>query len=78
MRIREFLKKIPPSFTISSPIEDPKNFTQELKKLFEVMHIVGTERLELDAYNLKGISRLGLISGRRVEMRMHHRRVGTF
>ena len=46
----------PLRLTGSSTIEDPKNFTKELKKIFKVMHVIGTKRVELVAYNLKGIS----------------------
>lgn len=40
-----------------STTEDPKNFIVELKKVLEVMHIADIERVELDTYQLKGISR---------------------
>ena len=47
----------PPSFTDSSITDYLENLTEELKKMFEVMHFVDAERLELVAYQLKGISR---------------------
>ena len=47
----------PPSITKSCTTEDPKNFIDELKKVFEVMHVVGTERVDLDAYLLKNVAR---------------------
>ena len=56
-RVREFLRMNPLSFTGSIPIEDPENFVEELKKVFEVMHVVDVERVELDAYRLKGVAR---------------------
>ena len=56
-RIREFLSMNPQSFTDSSITDYLENFTEELKKMFEVMHFVDAERLELVAYQLKGISR---------------------
>ena len=46
-RIREFLRMNPPSFTGSSTSEDPENFVGELKKVFDVMHVADTERVEL-------------------------------
>ena len=61
-----------PSFTGSSTTEDPDNFTKELKKVFEVMHVPDTKRVELATSQLKGIARLGLISEKRVEMKRHH------
>ncbi|KAH0637918.1 hypothetical protein KY289_037833 [Solanum tuberosum] len=38
-RIREFLGMNPPSFMGSSTTEDPENFIEELKKIFDVMHV---------------------------------------
>nr|AAV31171.1 Putative polyprotein, identical [Solanum tuberosum] len=43
-RIREFLGMNPPSFMGSSTTEDPENFIDELKKIFDVMHVADTER----------------------------------
>uniref|UniRef100_M1DZY0 Gag-pol polyprotein n=1 Tax=Solanum tuberosum TaxID=4113 RepID=M1DZY0_SOLTU len=42
-RIREFLRMNPPRFTSSSVTEDPKNFVEELHKVFEVMHVADAE-----------------------------------
>ena len=47
MSIREFLKINPPRFTGLSTTEDLENFVDELKKVFEVMHVVDTKRVEL-------------------------------
>ncbi|KAH0657055.1 hypothetical protein KY285_031937 [Solanum tuberosum] len=47
----------PPSFTGSSTTEDPKNFIEELKRVFDVMHIAGNERVELAAYQMKNVAR---------------------
>ena len=47
----------PPSFTGSSTNEDPENFVEELKKVFDVMLVVDAERVELAAYQLKNVSR---------------------
>ncbi|WMV18322.1 hypothetical protein MTR67_011707 [Solanum verrucosum] len=56
-RIREFLRMNPPSFTGSSTTEDLENFIEELKKVFEVMYVVDTERVKLAAYQLKNVAR---------------------
>ncbi|WMV37193.1 hypothetical protein MTR67_030578, partial [Solanum verrucosum] len=48
----------PPSFTGSSVTADPKNFIEELKRVFDVMHIVDAERVELPAYQMKGVTRI--------------------
>ena len=47
----------PLSFTSLSTTEDQENFIEKLKKVFEVMHIVDTESIELASYELKGIVR---------------------
>ena len=41
-RVHEFLRMNPPSFTRSSTTEDPENFVDDLKKMFDVMHVVDT------------------------------------
>ena len=57
MRTREFLTMNPLSFIGSNTNEDPENFIEEVKKVFEVMHVVDVERVELAAYQLKGVYR---------------------
>ena len=47
----------PPGFTSSTTIEDPKKFMEELKKVFEVMHVADSERVELASYQLIGVAR---------------------
>ncbi|XP_049344680.1 uncharacterized protein LOC125809052 [Solanum verrucosum] len=47
-----------PNFTGSSVTEDPENFVEELQKVFEIIHIADVERVELDAYQLKGVARI--------------------
>ena len=46
----------PPSFTGSSTTEDLENFVEELKKVFHVMYVVGVQRVELVAYQLKNMA----------------------
>ncbi|KAH0776452.1 hypothetical protein KY290_007863 [Solanum tuberosum] len=41
----------------SSTTEDSENFIEELKKIFDVMHVADTERAELAAYQLKDVAR---------------------
>ncbi|XP_015072471.1 uncharacterized protein LOC107016548 [Solanum pennellii] len=62
----------PPSFTGSYTTKDPENFIEELKKVFDVIHIIDDERVKLSARNRKMWLGLGFISGRRAEIRMHH------
>ncbi|WMV36755.1 hypothetical protein MTR67_030140 [Solanum verrucosum] len=52
-RIHEFLRMNPPSFTGSRTAVDPENFIEEMKKVFDVMHVTDTVRVELVAYQLK-------------------------
>ncbi|WMV59617.1 hypothetical protein MTR67_053002 [Solanum verrucosum] len=49
-RIREFLRMNPPSFTGLSTAEDPENFIEELKKVFDVMHATGIVRVEFKSF----------------------------
>ena len=56
-RIHEFLGMNPPSFMGSSTTEDQENFIEELKKIFDVMHVANTERIELATYQLKDVAR---------------------
>ncbi|WMV37930.1 hypothetical protein MTR67_031315 [Solanum verrucosum] len=57
-RICEFLRMNTPSFTGSSVTEDPESFVEKLQKVFEVMHVIDVERVELVAYQLKGVARI--------------------
>ena len=56
-RICDFLRINPPSFTSLCTIEDSQNFVEKLKNVFDVMHLIDTEELEIDAYQLKNSSR---------------------
>ena len=47
----------PHNFTRSNTIEDLENFVKELKKVFEVMHVLNAERVKFFAYQLKGVVR---------------------
>ncbi|KAH0674527.1 hypothetical protein KY290_024941 [Solanum tuberosum] len=58
LRIREFLRMNPPSFTCSSVTEDPENFVEDLQKVFEIMHVTDAERVELASYQMKGVTRI--------------------
>ncbi|KAH0765295.1 hypothetical protein KY285_001166 [Solanum tuberosum] len=58
LRIRGSLRMNPPSFTSSSVTEDLKKFVEELQKVFEIMHISDVERVELEAYQMKGVARI--------------------
>ena len=49
-RIYEFLRINPTSINGFCTTEDPENFNEELKKVFDVMHVIDVGRVELDAY----------------------------
>lgn len=53
--IHELVKMNPPSFTGSSVTEDPQKFIEDLKNIFDVMHVAEDEREELGAYQKKGV-----------------------
>lgn len=54
-RIHEFLRMNPLDFTASRIIADLKNSVEKLEKVFEVIHVVDVERVELEAYQLIGV-----------------------
>ena len=51
------LDDVSPSFTGSRSAEDLENFMEELKKVFDVMHVIGIKIYELAAYQLKSVAR---------------------
>ena len=55
--IHEFFRMNPPSFTGSSTTEDRENFVEEMFKVFEVIHVVNIERVELVVYQLKSVAK---------------------
>ncbi|XP_049386272.1 uncharacterized protein LOC125850472 [Solanum stenotomum] len=57
-RIRELLRINPPSFTGSSVTEDPENFIEELKRLFDVIRVANEERVKLAVYQMKSVTRI--------------------
>ncbi|XP_049373003.1 uncharacterized protein LOC125837981 [Solanum verrucosum] len=54
----------PTSFTRSSTAEDPENFIEELKKVFDVMHVTDTVRVELATYQMKNVARTWFDQGK--------------
>ena len=71
-RIPEFMSMNPLSFMCSITTKDPEYFVEELNKVFDVMHVADTERVDLAAYELKMWLELGLIDRRWVEIKMCH------
>ncbi|XP_049357207.1 uncharacterized protein LOC125821882 [Solanum verrucosum] len=55
-RVRDFVRMNPPEFLGSQVEEDPKNFSDEVKKIFEVMQVTGNDWVELVSYQLKDVA----------------------
>ncbi|XP_069145654.1 uncharacterized protein [Solanum lycopersicum] len=54
-RVREFARINSPEFLGSSTNEDPQNFLDKIKKIFEVMQVNGKYRVKLASYQLKDV-----------------------
>ena len=48
----------PPEFLGSQANEDPQNFLDKIKKIFEVMQVSGNDRVELASYQLKDVAHI--------------------
>ena len=57
-RVRDFVRMNPPEFLGSQANEDPQNFLDEIKKIFEVMQVTRNDRVELASYQLKDVSHI--------------------
>ena len=57
-RVRDFVRMNPPEFLGSQTNEDPQNFMEEIKKIFEVMHVTGNYRVKLVSYQLKDVAHM--------------------
>lgn len=55
-RIRDLLRMNHSNLTSSSVTEDPQMFIKKMKRVYNVMHVVKVEIVELDAYQMKGVS----------------------
>ena len=49
-RVRDFVRMNPPEFLGLQTNEDPQNFLDEIKKIFEVMQVTRNNRVELELY----------------------------
>ncbi|KAH0761174.1 hypothetical protein KY290_017247 [Solanum tuberosum] len=54
-RVRDFFRMNPPKFLGSQVGEDPQNFIDEVKKIFEVMQVTGNDRVEFASYQLEDV-----------------------
>ena len=48
----------PAKFLGSQTKEDPQNFLDEIKKIFEVMQFTGNDQVELASYQLKDVAHI--------------------
>ena len=55
VRVRVFVRVNPPKFLGSQTNEDPHNFLDEIKKIFEVMQVTGNDLVELASCRLKDV-----------------------
>ena len=49
-RVRVFVRMNTPKFLQSQANGDPQNFMDEIKEIFEVMQVNGSDRVELSSY----------------------------
>ena len=57
-RVRDFVRMNPPEFLGSQTNENPRNFLDEIKKIFEVMQVTGNDRLKMESYRLKDVAHI--------------------
>ncbi|WMV25178.1 hypothetical protein MTR67_018563 [Solanum verrucosum] len=57
-KVRYFVRMNLLEFLGSQIDEDPQNFIDEVKKIFEVMQVTGNDRVELASYQLKDVAHI--------------------
>ena len=57
-RVCDFVRMNPPEFLGSQTNEDPQNFMDEIKKIFEVIQVTGNDQVELASYQLKDVAHI--------------------
>ncbi|WMV38200.1 hypothetical protein MTR67_031585 [Solanum verrucosum] len=57
-RVREFTRMNPPEFYDSEVEEDPEEFIDEVYKVLMIMGVTLVERVELAAYQCKGVAQI--------------------
>ena len=55
-RVHDFVRMNPPEFLGSQTNEDPQNFLDEIKKIFEVMQVTGNDWVEVTSYQLNDVT----------------------
>ncbi|KAH0633127.1 hypothetical protein KY284_035913 [Solanum tuberosum] len=57
-KVRDIVRMNPLEFLGSQTGEDPQNFLDEIKKIFEVMQVTENDRVELASYQLKDVAHI--------------------
>ena len=58
-RVRNFVRMNPPEFFGSQTNnENPQNFLDKIKKIFEMMQVTGNYRVELASYHVKDVAHI--------------------
>ena len=57
-RVHEFVRMNPHEFLRSHTNEDPQNFLDKIKKHFEVMQVIGNDRIKFASYQLKDVAHI--------------------
>ena len=55
-RLCDFVRMNPPEFLGSQINKDPQNFIDEIRKIFEVMHVTRNDQIELASCKLKDVA----------------------
>ena len=57
-RVRDFVRMNTPEFLGSQANEEPQNLLDEIKKIFEVIQVIGNDRVELASYQFKNVAHI--------------------
>ena len=63
-RVCDFVRINLPEFLGLQTNEDPQNFLDEIKKIFEVMQVTGNDRVKLSLYQLNDVAHICVNRGR--------------
>ena len=57
-RVHDFLRMNPPKLLGLQTNEDPQNFLDDIKKIYQVMQVIGNDRVKLASYQLKDVAQI--------------------
>lgn len=61
-RVRDFTRINPPKLYSSKVDEDAQEFIDEIYKVLAIMEVSSEEKVELVAYQLKGMAQVGILN----------------